>query len=83
MVLTSPISSRATAAGSAENNDIIRNAIDQIVSDTKNLLEVVEGVNEKACNFASSTEQISASAVQVLETVDKVSVELDNLAQQG
>lgn len=75
--------SRATAAGSAENNDIIRNAIDSIVSDTKSLLEVVEGVNDKACSFASSTEEISASATQVLETVDKVSEELDNLAKQG
>lgn len=75
--------SRATAAGSAENNDIIRNAIDSIVSDTKSLLEVVEGVNDKACSFASSTEEISASATQVLDTVDKVSEELDNLAKQG
>lgn len=75
--------SRATAAGSAENNDIIRNAIDSIVSDTKSLLEVVEGVNDKACSFASSTEEISASAAQILETVDKVGEELDNLAKQG
>ncbi len=72
--------SRATAAGSAENNEIIRNAIDKIVADTKNLLEIVEGVNDKTQSFAASTEEISASAGQVLESVDKVSEELDNLA---
>jgi iron only hydrogenase large subunit-like protein len=75
--------SRTTAAGSAENNEAIRDSIDKIVDDTKNLLNIIEGVTDKTQSFAAATEEISASAAHVLETVDLVSGELDKLAQSG
>ena len=76
-------SSRETAEGSSENNTQIRAAIERIVADTKQLLEVVSGVNARTHNLASSTQTISAATSVVMETVDQVSEELDQLAKQS
>ena len=61
--------SRETASGTAHNNAAIRSAIEQIVTETQKLLTIVNGVNDRTQNLASSTEEISASADIVLNTV--------------
>ena len=76
-------SSRETAEGSSENNTQIRTAIDKIVADTKQLLEVVSGVNARTQNLAASTQSISAATTLIMETVDQVSEELEQLAAQS
>ena len=76
-------SSRETAEGSSENNTQMRTAIEKIVADTKNLVDIVAGVNEKTQNLAGSTQSISAATTVIMETVDQVSTELDHLAEQS
>ena len=73
--------SRETAAGSSSNNQKIREYIEKIVSETKTLLDIVSGVNERTTSLADSTKQISESAAAVSDSVDKVRVELENLAR--
>ena len=73
-------SSSQTAAKASDNNEAIRASIQKIVSDTKNLLEVVGGVNQRTQSLASSSEEITVSVNEVLETVDLVSEELSALA---
>ncbi len=75
--------SKATADGSAANNNSIKQAIDKIVEDTKKLLEIVNSVNSRTQNLAASTEEISASADNIIETVNRVGNELENLAAQA
>ena len=74
--------SRETASGTAHNNAAIRSAIEQIVTETQKLLTIVNGVNDRTQNLASSTEEISASADIVLNTVERVKAELDELVKQ-
>jgi methyl-accepting chemotaxis protein len=74
--------SQETASGTAHNNAAIRSAIEQIVTETQKLLTIVNGVNDRTQNLASSTEEISASADIVLNTVERVKAELDELVKQ-
>lgn len=76
-------SSRETAEGSSENNKQIKSAIDAIVEETKNLLQIVAGVNTRTQNLAASSQQISASTSLILDTVEQVSSELNELASQS
>ena len=73
--------SRETAAGSSTNNQKIREYIEKIVSETKTLLNIVSGVNERTTSLAESTKQISESVNIVSDSVDKVSEELENLTR--
>ncbi|MBP5185400.1 MAG: transcriptional regulator, partial [Lachnospiraceae bacterium] len=73
--------SRETAAGSSTNNQKIREYIEKIVSETKTLLNIVSGVNERTTSLAESTKQISESVSIVSDSVDKVSEELENLTR--
>ncbi|MBO6107933.1 MAG: 4Fe-4S binding protein [Eubacterium sp.] len=75
--------SRSTAEGSAESNNQIRELIEKIVSDTKSLLDIVTGVNDRTASLAASTEEIAASATVIMDTVDMVSDELSELANRG
>ena len=76
-------SSRETAEGSSENNKQIKSAIDAIVEETKDLLQIVAGVNTRTQNLAASSQQISASTSLILDTVEQVSTELNELASQS
>ncbi len=76
-------SSRDTAEDSTRSNAQIREAVEKISSETKNLLDIVVGVNTRTRNLAVSTKEISASVTLVLDTVDKVSRELEMLADQA
>ena len=76
-------SSRETAEGSSENNSQMRTAIEKIVADTKNLVEIVAGVNDKTQNLAGSTQSITAATTVIMETVDQVSTDLEHLANQS
>ncbi len=76
-------SSRDTAEDSTRSNAQIREAVEKISSETKNLLDIVAGVNTRTRNLAVSTKEISASVALVLDTVDKVSRELEMLADQA
>ncbi|MCR4617842.1 MAG: 4Fe-4S dicluster domain-containing protein [Lachnospiraceae bacterium] len=75
--------SRATAEGTAVNNNAIKVAIDEMVLNIKKLLEIVNSVNTRTQNLAASTEEISASTTLILETVDKVGSEIEKLATQA
>ncbi len=74
--------SRETAEGTAVNNNAIKIAIDKMVEDTKKLLEIVNSVNSRTQNLAASTEEISASASLILDTVNTVGEQLESLAAQ-
>ena len=76
-------SSRDTAEGSTRSNTQIREAVEKISAETKDLLDIVTGVNARTQKLASSTQEISASAAMVLDTVDRVSQELESLAAQA
>ena len=75
--------SRETASGSSENNAQIRKAIEQIVSDTHNLLDIVTGVNMRTQNLAASAGEISANATAITDTVALVKKELRELEEQS
>ena len=76
-------SSRETAEGSSVNNQQMRAAIEKIVADTKNLVDIVTGVNDKTQNLADSTQSISAATKVIMDTVDEVSTDLQSLADQS
>ncbi|MBQ8946520.1 MAG: 4Fe-4S binding protein [Lachnospiraceae bacterium] len=75
--------SRETANESSQSNLQIRNSIERIVEDTKNLLNVVSGVNTRTQNLAASSEEISAGASMITEIVARVKRELNQLEQQS
>jgi len=75
--------SRATAEGTAVNNNAIKVAVDAMVENISKLLEIVNTVNSRTQNLAASTEEISASTTLILETVDSVGRELEKLASQA
>jgi methyl-accepting chemotaxis protein len=72
-------SSREAATDSSSNNDNIRQAIEEIVQDTKNLLQTISHISGRTQNLANSTEKISESADLILETVEQVKVRLEKL----
>ena len=67
----------------SDNNAQIRALIEKIVEDTRNLLQIVVGVNARTQNLAASTEEISASTTMIMEIVEQVRQELANLEEQS
>jgi len=76
-------SSKETATDSSQNNETIRKAIDEIAQETENLVEIISNVNKRTQNLAASTQEISASATIIYNTVDQVKVQLEQLAALG
>ena len=72
-------SSKLAANDSSSNNANVRQAIEKIASDAKELLDTISVVNSRTQNLAASTEEISASANMILETMNQVKSELDGL----
>ncbi|MCH5272810.1 MAG: 4Fe-4S binding protein [Lachnospiraceae bacterium] len=60
-------SSRTTAQDSNNNKDEIGIAIEQLVQKSGHLQEIIDNVNERMTNLASSAQEISASSDTVLE----------------
>ncbi|MCR5775372.1 MAG: 4Fe-4S binding protein [Lachnospiraceae bacterium] len=75
--------SKDTAQHSGEANRSIQEAVSGIVSETSNLLEIIENVNSRIQNLAASTEEIAASTDVVSTTVDQVRDELQRLASHN
>ncbi|MBR6230045.1 MAG: transcriptional regulator [Eubacterium sp.] len=71
--------SKETASDSEVANDNIHEAMSGIVTETKQLLEIVDSVNRRISNLAAETEKISASTGTVDEIVAKVQGELETL----
>ncbi len=75
--------SKETAQDSGTANSNIKTAVAGIIKETADLLRVVENVNSRIQNLAASTEEIAASTTVVSSTMDKVKLELENLANSG
>ena len=72
--------SKVTAQNSGLANSNIHSAIDEIVKETAELLQVVESVNSRIQNLANSSRDLSSSTEVVSSTMEKVKNELNNLA---
>lgn len=72
-------SSKETATNSSQNNENIRKAIDGIAQETQNLVEIISNVNNRTQNLTASTQEISASATIIYDTVEQVKNELEQL----
>ena len=75
--------SKDTAQHSGDANKNIQEAVDGIVTETADLLEIVENVNSRIQNLAASTEEISASTDIVATTVEQVRAELETLVSHN
>ncbi len=75
--------SKDTAQHSGDANRNIQEAVDGIVSETADLLEIVENVNSRIQNLAASTEEISASTDIVSSTLEQVRTELEALVSHN
>ena len=75
--------SKDTAQDSGEANRSIQEAIDGISKEAQDLLEIVNGVQEKVQKLAAATGRIADSTDMVTETVEKVRVELEELVESS
>ena len=75
--------SKETAVSSGAANKSIEDAIDVIAKETEELLQIVEGVNGRITNLASSASQISESTELVSKTVELVREELHELVDSS
>lgn len=75
--------SRETAHSSGEDTLKTRSLVDNIVTDTKKLLDVVSGVNTRTRNLAASTEEISSGMATIVEIVENVRSELVSLEEKS
>ena len=62
--------------------EVEKNALENITSETKDLLEIVSQVNDKIQKLASSTQDISASTQTLADTMEKVRDEVESLASK-
>jgi Na+-translocating ferredoxin:NAD+ oxidoreductase RNF subunit RnfB len=77
------VNSKETAENSGVANQSIDSAITSIAKETQELLDIVEGVNTRIKNLASSAEQISTSTNVVSETVRQVREALQGLVDKS
>ncbi len=72
-------SSKETALGSNQNKEEISNAMDNLITESNHLMEIVDQVNGRISNLAASTEEIAASATMVGEVVDDLKSRFESL----
>ncbi len=75
--------SKDTAGRSNENQEKMLKSIQEILRDTHELMEVIEGVNTRTQNLAASSEEIAASSDIILQTANRVKDELDKLVESN
>ena len=75
--------SKETAQSSGSANESIQTAIDSITKEAKDLLDIVNGVQERVQKLAASTGRIAESTDMVTETVEKVRDELEDLVESS
>ncbi len=71
--------SKDTAVRSNSNQEKVLKSIEDILKDTKELMAVIAGVNDRTQNLAASSEEIAASSDVIVRTADNVKQELDKL----
>lgn len=71
--------SKQTAEDSNSGQRKIEKAIADIMSEAKNLLEVVENVSERTENLAATTEEIAASSADVSQISNTIKSKMENL----
>ncbi|MCM1159116.1 MAG: methyl-accepting chemotaxis protein [Bacteroidales bacterium] len=71
--------SRATATRSNQSQENIMNSVGAILDNTKKLNEIIEAVNSRTKNLASSTEEIAASVTTILQTANEIREKLNIL----
>lgn len=71
--------SRETANRSNSSQEKIVHSIGTILEDTKKLHEIIDAVNGRTMNLASSTEEIAASVTAVLHTANEIKEKLKTL----
>jgi iron only hydrogenase large subunit-like protein len=74
--------SKTTAQNSGIANENIKNALENITTETADLLEIVSQVNDKIQKLATSTKDISASTQTLADTMEKVRDEVESLASK-
>ncbi len=77
------VNSKETAENSGVANQSIDSAITSIAKETKELLDIVEGVNTRIKNLANSAEQISSSTNVVSDAVQQVRDALQGLVDKS
>ena len=75
--------SKITAENSGNANTNIKQAVDLIDTESRDLISSVENVNSRIHNLASSTKEISASADMISEIIEIVSKELEVLVESS
>lgn len=74
--------SRETATRSNASQDKIMNSVSSIITDTRKLLDTVDGVNGRTQTLAAAAQEISASVSMVLGTANKIKEKLKVLGTQ-
>ncbi len=72
-------SSRDTAMNSIKNKEKIVKAMDKLSGEADHLMQIVDEVNKRISNLASSTEEIAASAARVREVSGDLQERFENL----
>lgn len=72
--------SRGAADNSSENKEQITGAMTRLMKNSENLMKVVDNVNEKIANLATSTEEIAVSATMVGQVAANLHSKFDRIS---
>lgn len=74
-------SSKDTAGDSERNQGKIEEAVRDLQSRAKQLIDVIDAVNSKVTNLAAATEQIAAATVEVSDITENLKNKMEELVQ--
>lgn len=75
--------SKQTATRSNESQQKVLCSIQSILQETKELMDIITGVNDRTQNLAAATEEIAASSNVILTTADQVKQALEALVENS
>lgn len=74
--------SKFTATKSNESQGKVLMSVQRILNETKELMNVIAGINDRTQNLAAATEEIAAASNVILTTADEVKATLATLVEQ-
>lgn len=74
--------SKITATKSNESQGKVLKSVQRILNETKELMNVIAGVNDRTQNLAAATEEIAAASNVIMTTADEVKSTLATLVEQ-
>lgn len=74
--------SKLTATKSNESQGKVLMSVQRILNETKELMNVIAGINDRTQNLAAATEEIAAASNVILTTADEVKATLATLVEQ-